>query len=359
MRIPVNKASTYMKEWLTKDEAKVLGEGGFGKVFGGTYNGESVAIKTLREKNSSTIQELKNEVRMLQILGSFPGIVRLVTANLNDIDKGDELCLVMEVAKGTLHDVLYNNLLGLSKELPLTQKLLFVSQIADAMNMLFTFQVLYRDLKPANVLIFLFGNQPIAKLTDFGLAKRVGDQSSAVHLKGTIAYIALELFTATSNELIPYSFPAEVYSFGILLNEVMTNSLPYPSELLSSPGIFAVRLEKGLTPTIYAEKKDSLSVGITNLIGECIQRNSSDRPSFAVIVERLKKLLSSPPEIIVSPSTTARKISLSTWDEALSWTFLVQSGCSVDNTKPFIPVTGELLEGVQQITDLEEHVESN
>lgn len=359
MHIPVNKASTYKKELLLKDEAKVLGEGGFGKVFGGTYNGEPVAIKTLRRTNSSTIHELKNEVRMLQILGSFPGIVRLVTANINNIDKDDELCLVMEVAKGTLHDVLYNNLLGPSKQLSLSKKLSFVSQIAAAMNMLFTFQVLYRDLKPANVLIFLFGNQPIAKLTDFGLAKRVGDQSSAMHLKGTIAYIAPELFSVGSNGLIPYSFPAEVYSFGILLNEVMTNSLPYPSELLNSPPLFAIQLEKGLLPTIYAEKKDSLSIGIAVLIEECIQRNSSLRPSFALIVERINTLLSSSTEIIVatpaSPSTTTRMISLYTWDEAISWTFLVQNGCSVNNTKPFVPVTGELLESVQKLTDLEEH----
>lgn len=73
---------------------------------------------------------------------------------------------------------------------------------------------MYRDLKPENVMI---DEQGHIKLIDFGFAKHIGDKQRAMTNCGTSGYTAPEVIQG-----IGYSYPADVWSFGILLIVLLT-----------------------------------------------------------------------------------------------------------------------------------------
>ena len=77
-------------------------------------------------------------------------------------------------------------------------------------------QIIYRDLKPDNVMI---DNQGHVKLIDFGFAKKLNSSSARTYTNcGTVGYAAPEVIAGE----IGYSFPADIWSFGILLAELLT-----------------------------------------------------------------------------------------------------------------------------------------
>lgn len=83
---------------------------------------------------------------------------------------------------------------------------------------------MYRDLKPDNVMIDAEGH---IKLIDFGFAKRInGDKRSKTNC-GTLGYTAPEVVTCAPSG---YSYPADLWSFGILLAELLTGSLPFENK---------------------------------------------------------------------------------------------------------------------------------
>ena len=83
--------------------------------------------------------------------------------------------------------------------------------------------IIYRDLKPANVLIDKFFN---IKLTDFGLSKYFQNESNEAYLlsgeTGTIRYMAPEVF---NNEI--YNLKVDVYSLGLLIYYIYANEKPF------------------------------------------------------------------------------------------------------------------------------------
>lgn len=122
---------------------------------------------------------------------NLPGVVRLFGANLS----AEPRCVVLELADGSLHDALHKH--SLSIDLSLTSKLSLAVQICSAMRFINELDIIHRDIKSSNVLIFLQGQGRVsAKLADFGLAKVNTENSYAANQtpKGTPPYMAPELF---------------------------------------------------------------------------------------------------------------------------------------------------------------------
>jgi serine/threonine protein kinase len=91
----------------------------------------------------------------------------------------------------------------------------FLKQLATAMTYVHSKRTLHRDIKPSNVL--LADNYTTVKLCDFGFARTVTHNEEAETILGTETYMAPELFKKEQ-----YSFPADVWSLGILMYVLMT-----------------------------------------------------------------------------------------------------------------------------------------
>ncbi len=86
------------------------------------------------------------------------------------------------------------------------------------MKCLHDLDVIYRDLKPDNVMIDGFGH---VKIIDFGFAKTLDGRTYTNC--GTVGYTAPEVLSGKCG----YSFSADLWSFGIVLLELMTGCLPF------------------------------------------------------------------------------------------------------------------------------------
>lgn len=82
--------------------------------------------------------------------------------------------------------------------------------------------MLYRDIKPANLLINCRGS---SKITDFGISVGLENTfAECISFKGTVTYMSPERIVGQ-----PYSFPADIWSLGLSLFELATGKYPYNS----------------------------------------------------------------------------------------------------------------------------------
>jgi serine/threonine-protein kinase len=149
-------------------------------------------------------------------------IAKVNHANLvNIFDQGDDngsAYIVLELVQGiTLRDAIRDfGALDSTKVLQVSKAML--SALAQAHDS----GIVHRDLKPENVLLSDDGR---IKVTDFGLAREVNSNTDTGSLVGTVAYMAPEVIRRGSSE--PSS---DIYSFGIMLYEMLTGKQPYTGE---------------------------------------------------------------------------------------------------------------------------------
>ncbi|XVE99573.1 hypothetical protein REPUB_Repub03eG0210800 [Reevesia pubescens] len=203
----------------------VLGEGGFGSVFKGWIDENSltaakpgtgmvIAVKRLNQEGFQGHQEWLAEINYLGQL-YHPNLVKLVGYCLED----DHRLLVYEfMPKGSLENHLFRRN---SYFQPLSWNLRMKVALGAAKGLEFLHsdeaKVIYRDFKPSNVLLDSNYN---AKLSDFGLAKDGpnGDKSHvSTRVMGTYGYAAPE-YMATGH----LTARSDVYSFGVVLLEMLT-----------------------------------------------------------------------------------------------------------------------------------------
>jgi hypothetical protein len=111
--------------------------------------------------------------------------------------------------------------------IPGSQAARYVRTIARAMHHAHQHNILHRDLKPSNILLDA-RDQP--HITDFGLAKKIGGDSSQTRtgsIMGTPSYMAPEQAAAKIKELGP---ACDVYGLGAILYELLTGRPPFRSE---------------------------------------------------------------------------------------------------------------------------------
>ncbi|XP_053358284.1 mitogen-activated protein kinase kinase kinase 21 isoform X4 [Clarias gariepinus] len=256
---------------------EIIGVGGFGKVYRGTWREQEVAVKAARqdpdEDITATAESVKQEAKLFAML-LHPNIIRLEGVCLEE----PNLCLVMEYAQGgTLNRALTG------RRIPPHILVNWAVQIAKGMQYLHedaAVPIIHRDLKSSNILILeRIENNDIGrktlKITDFGLA-REWHKTTKMSAAGTYSWMAPEVIKSSL-----FSKGSDVWSYGVLLWELLTGEVPYR-------GIDGLAVAYGV-----AVNKLTLPIPSTcpepfaKLMEDCWEQDPHIRPMFATILEQL------------------------------------------------------------------------
>ncbi|KAF2608538.1 hypothetical protein F2Q68_00046711 [Brassica cretica] len=203
---------------------------------------------------------------------------------------------------GSLRHVLVRK----DRHLDRRKRLLIAMDAAFGMEYLHSKNTVHFDLKCDNLLVNLKDpSRPICKVGDFGLSKIKRNTLVSGGVRGTLPWMAPELLNGSSSkvsekELILYIIglylQVDVFSFGIVLWEILTGEEPYANmhygaiigALLVTHGIAGGIVNNTLRPTIPAFCDDEWRT----LMEECWAPNPMARPSFTEIAGRLRVMSS-------------------------------------------------------------------
>ena len=213
-------------------------------------------------------------------------------ANLvNIFDQGDDngnAFIVLELVQGiTLRDAIKD--LG---ALHTTQVLQVSKAMLSALAQAHSSGVVHRDLKPENVLLSDDGR---IKVTDFGLARELSANTDTGSLVGTVAYLAPEVIRRGKAET-----PSDVYSFGIMLFEMLTGQQPFRGDDAIQIAFMHTSERVASAKTLNPKADNSLD----QLMLWCTEPNPENRPADAsrALIE-IEKILRSEPIDSVSSRT--------------------------------------------------------
>jgi len=268
-KIPYNELS------LQKDSNNnpiQLGQGGFGRVYKGTWQGNDVAIKQLLI-NNPTDNSKKAFGQETQIMFQIrhPNIMPLYGICL---EPGHYSMVIEYMPKGSLHHVL-----GSQEQLDWPKRWQIALDIGKGILHLHSHNIVHRDLKSLNVLL---DSQYRAKVSDFGLARikeetRTTTANAQTNQKvGTLAWMAPELFVPKPK----YSKAADIYSYGMILWELAARKSPHAS---CNPNLLAMFILQGHREDIPQNTPDNYA----KLIKWCWKAEPKERPSIEQAVEHL------------------------------------------------------------------------
>ncbi|XP_061372709.1 probable receptor-like serine/threonine-protein kinase At4g34500 [Gastrolobium bilobum] len=271
-------------------EGNVIGEGGYGIVYRGILqDGSVVAVKNLLNNKGQAEKEFKVEVEAIGKV-RHKNLVGLV----GYCAEGAQRMLVYEyVDNGNLEQWLHGDVGPVS---PLTWDIRMRIAVATAKGLAYLHEglepkVVHRDVKSSNILLDKKWN---AKVSDFGLAKLLGSEKSYVttRVMGTFGYVSPEYAsTGMLNE------GSDVYSFGILLMELITGRSPIdysrpPGEMNLVDwfkGMVASRRGDGLVDPLIEIQPSPRSLKRALLVClRCIDLDVIKRPKMGQIVHMLE-----------------------------------------------------------------------
>jgi len=264
------------EEIIFDPEKDFLGAGAFGKVYKANCRGIPVAVKVPLKQNLSE-QELKmfrHEVTIMRKI-FHPNVVLFLGA----CTKPGNLMFVTELMKTDLDAVIHSS----QSQLTLYKKLQMARDAACGINWLHGINnIVHRDLKPANLLL---DENMRVKVTDFGFSETIRHHGlrDMKGPKGTALYMAPEVM-----RMEEFNFKADVYSFGLILYELLTGQEPFLEFTELDPFYQAVCVDH-LRPVFPAEL--GLPPRLISFVERCWDKNPKKRPTMAEVVKELEMLI--------------------------------------------------------------------
>ncbi|XP_020405514.1 receptor-like serine/threonine-protein kinase ALE2 isoform X5 [Zea mays] len=272
------------------DESRIIGEGGFGRVYEGILeDGERVAIKVLKRDDQQGTREFLAEVEMLSRL-HHRNLVKLIGI----CTEGHSRCLVYElVPNGSVESHLHDK--G-AAQFDWNARLKIALGAARALAYLHedsSPRVIHRDFKSSNILL---EHDFTPKVSDFGLARTAlgeGNEHISTRVMGTFGYLAPE-YAMTGHLLVK----SDVYSYGVVLLELLTGRKPV--DMLRPPGQENLVAWAGslLTSRDGLESIIDHSLGrsipfdsiakVAAIASMCVQPEVDQRPFMGEVVQALK-----------------------------------------------------------------------
>ncbi|KAL0917846.1 hypothetical protein M5K25_012946 [Dendrobium thyrsiflorum] len=274
------------------DASRIIGEGGFGRVYEGTLlDGTPVAVKVLKRYDQHGNREFLAEVEMLCRL-HHRNLVKLIGICTEDYIR----CLVYElVPNGSVEFHLHG---AHRKSTPLEWNSRMKIALGAARCLAYLHEdsnpcVIHRDFKSSNVLLE-YDFTP--KVSDLGLARTAlngGNEHISTHVVGTFGYVAPE-YAMTGHLLVK----SDVYSYGVVLLELLTGRKPV--DIMRPPGqenlvtwtrpLLASKegLETILDPSLGSAVPFDSITKVAAIASMCVEVEFSQRPSMGEVVQALK-----------------------------------------------------------------------
>ncbi|KAF8091613.1 hypothetical protein N665_0441s0020 [Sinapis alba] len=289
--IPLKEYSYANVERITNSFAEVVGKGGFGTVYRGTLgDGRSVAVKVLKDSKDNNGEDFINEVASM----SQTSHVNIVTL-LGFCSEGPNKAILYEFMENGSLDKLITSMRSSNMDwTALFRIALGVARGLEYLHHGCRTRIVHFDIKPHNVLL---DNDLCPKVSDFGLAKLCERKESMLSLldtRGTIGYIAPEVFSKVYGRV---SHKSDVYSYGMLVLEMIgarikTDDTSSSTSSMYFPDWIYKDLEKGNNQNLDENGINSEEVDIAKkmtLVGLwCIQSWPSNRPPMNRVVEMME-----------------------------------------------------------------------
>ncbi|KAI5667459.1 hypothetical protein M9H77_17312 [Catharanthus roseus] len=271
------------------EELRELGSGTFGTVYHGKWRGTDVAIKRIKKScftgRSSEQERLTVEFwREAEILSKLhhPNVVAFY--GVVQDGPGGTLATVTEfMVNGSLRHVL----LSKDRHLDRRKRLIIAMDAAFGMEYLHSKNIVHFDLKCDNLLVNLKDpSRPICKVGDFGLSKIKRNTLVTGGVRGTLPWMAPELLNGSSSKV---SEKVDVFSFGIVLWEILTGEEPYAN--MHYGAIIGGIVNNTLRPPVPSFCDPDWRL----LMEQCWAPDPSVRPCFTEIARRLRLMSTAVP----------------------------------------------------------------
>ena len=276
--------------WSELKPEKWLATGNQTELWRGLHKDEVVAIKLMNyvpHMDDTRAHDFLHEINILRRL-NHPNVLGFMGACTRP---GERFAIVTEFMDGGSVHALRTTYTEAGQPFPEAMLVGIALDVVRGMEYLHQNNIIHRDLKAANLLYNING---LVKVADFGVAREVVSTGSMTAETGTYRWMAPEVIAHK-----PYDAKADVYSFGVLLWELITGEVPYAdvSPMQAAIGV----VQRGMRPVIPG----TCPAYINELLRECWKTNSKARPSMngiSALFERRMAELGGPAACKAAPA---------------------------------------------------------